>query len=113
MNFFQFNENQTMLTISHNAWIFGAIAIPLTIIVFGVWVAWVIVQNKRIIPRDKASAASEQQHGRPPDPQRVRPGIARYATFSLQNWEEEMAAGPCYPIKKSWEQLEVAVPDPG
>ncbi|KAK5064481.1 hypothetical protein LTR84_000314 [Exophiala bonariae] len=113
MNFFQFDESQNLLTTSHNAWIFGAIAIPLTIAVFGVWIAWVIVQNKRIMPKDKTSAASEHRPSRPSDLQRVKPGVARYATFSLQNWEEEMAAGPCYPIKKSWEQLEVAVPDPG
>lgn len=44
---------------------------------------------------------------------RQRPETAKYANFAQQNWEEEMAAGPCYPIKKAWEQLEVSLPDPG
>lgn len=107
MNFFQFNENLAMLTISHNAWIFGAITIPLTLAVFGVWIAWVIVQNKKILPKATTTTAPNTPH------HRRKPVTARYANFALQNWEEEMAAGPCYPIKKSWEQLEVSLPDPG
>lgn len=102
MNFFQFDENSTTLTIANNAWIFGVIAIPLTI-TFAVWVTWVVVQNKRFIPKSKVTTA---EHSHQPAPR------ARYAAFSLRNWEEEMAAGPCYPMRKPWEPLEVAVPDP-
>lgn len=84
MNFFQYNSEKSNITTSGNLWIFFAATIPLTVVVFALWLVWIKWQAISWVP-SKAKSRNRSST------------LASTIYFKLpSDLNDELASGPLY-----------------